>query len=77
MVEASLFIGAIIAGITQAIKLVVPDRIDGIVTVATALLVGVLVAIVDVSVGVVDVSIAQGIMIAFGTVGVVTAVDRV
>lgn len=77
MVEAALFIGAIIAGITQAIKLLVPERVEGVVTVAVAVAVGILVAIVDVLVGVQDISIAQGIMIGFGTVGVVTTASKI
>lgn len=77
MVEATFFIGAIIAGITQAIKTVVPEKVNGPVTVALALLVGIVIAIIDTEVGVKDISIAQGVMTAFGTIGVFTAVDRV
>ena len=77
LVSAALFIGAVIAGITQGIKLLVPERVEGVVTVAVAVAVGILVAIVDVLVGVQDISIAQGIMIAFGTVGVVTTASKI
>lgn len=74
--EAVVFIGAIIAGVTQAIKLLSP-KVTGVVTIAVAIAVGILVAIVDGSIGVIDITIAEGITIALGTVGVVTAVDRV
>lgn len=77
MVEAVLFIGAVIAGVTQAVKLALPERVHGIVTVLVAVLVGVVVALIDTAVGVEDISVASGIMIALGTVGVVTTADRI
>lgn len=74
--EATIFIGAIIAGVTQAVKLISP-KIGGIVTVLVAVVVGIVIALIDTQIGVLDITIAQGIFIALGTVGVVTAVDRV
>lgn len=76
MIEAALLIGTIIAGVTQAVKLLSP-KIHGIVTVVVAIVVGALVAVVDTYIGVPDVTIAQGIMIAFGTIGTVTTVSKV
>ena len=70
MIDATLFIGTVIAGITQFIKLLSP-KVGGAVTIAVAVLVGILVALIDKQVGITDITIAQGIMIAFGTVGVV------
>jgi hypothetical protein len=75
-VESTIFIGAIIAGITQAIKSVLP-QVKGWVTILIAVLVGVLVALLDEEMGIIDITVAQGIMTALGTVGVMTAVDRV
>lgn len=74
--ESTIFIGAIIAGITQAIKSVLP-QVKGWVTILIAVLVGVLVALLDEEMGIIDITVAQGIMTALGTVGVMTAVDRV
>lgn len=76
MIEGALFIGAVIAGITQFVKLLSP-KINGSITIALAVVVGVLVAIVDKEIGVVDITVAQGIMIALGTTGVVGAVQQI
>lgn len=74
--EAVVFIGAIIAGVTQAVKLLSP-KVQGIVTVVVAVLAGIVVAVIDTQIGVMDITIAEGVFIALGTVGVVTTVDRV
>lgn len=74
--EATIFIGAIIAGVTQAVKLL-SAQVQGIVTVLVAILTGILIALIDTQIGVIDITIAEGVFIALGTVGVVTAVDRV
>lgn len=76
MVDSVLFIGAIIAGITQFIKSLSP-KVAGPVTVVVAVLVGILVAIVDKEVGVADITVAQGIMTAFGVAGVVSTAQNV
>lgn len=76
MVDATLFIGAVIAGMTQLLKTTFP-KISGSWTIVTAVLVGVLVAVIDKEVGVTDVTIAQGVMIAFGTAGVVGTAQMV
>jgi hypothetical protein len=76
-VNAVLFIGTLIAGITQFIKAVFPKVISGEYTIVVALVVGILVAIIDTQIGVPDVTIAQGLMIAFGAVGVVGTVERI
>lgn len=75
-VNAVLFIGTLIAGITQLVKSVVP-KVNGSYTIIVALFVGVLVAAIDTQIGVPDVTIAQGLMIAFGAVGVVGTVERI
>lgn len=74
--EATIFIGSIIAGITQVIKLLSP-KVQGIVTVVVAVLAGIVVAVLDTQIGIADVTIAEGIVTALGTIGVVTAIDRV
>lgn len=77
MVEGAVFIGAVIAGVTRAIKLLAPESVQGIVTVIVAVVVGIVVALLDTQIGVVNISVAQGIMIALGTVGVVNVVEKV
>jgi len=74
--EATIFIGAVIAGVTEAIRALSP-KVKGAVTVAVAVLVGVLVALVDTQVGVKDITLAQGIVIALGTVGVVGTAKKI
>lgn len=74
--EAAVFIGAIIAGITQVVKLLSP-KVAGIITVVVAILAGIIVAVVDTSIGVQDITIAQGIYISLGTIGAFAAIDRV
>lgn len=76
MIDSVIFIGAVIAGVTQFIKGFHP-KISGSVTIAVAVLVGVLVALLDTHVGVTDITIAQGIMIALGASGVVSGVQNV
>ena len=76
LIDSTIFIGAIIIAITQAIKYVWP-AVSGAVTILVALVVGVLVALLDTSIGVVNISVAQGIMIALAAVGVHTVAASV
>ncbi len=76
MVDSVLFIGAVIAGVTQLIKGLSP-KVSGPMTVVVAVLVGILVAIIDKEVGVADITIAQGIMTAFGVAGIVSTAQNV
>lgn len=76
MVDAALFIGAAIAGITELVKQLAPN-VRGAVTVIVAVAVGVLVALLDGTLGITNISVAQGIMIAFSAVGVVATAKKV
>ena len=76
MVEASLFIGAAIIGITEFIKTISP-KVSGALTIVVAVVVGLVVALIDTQIGVQDISIAQGIMTALGSVGVVTVANKI
>lgn len=73
--DSTLLIGAIIIGVTQALKFLSP-RITGIVTLVTALVVGIVIALVDTQIGLANISVAQGILIALGAVGVHTTVTN-
>jgi vacuolar-type H+-ATPase subunit I/STV1 len=69
MVEATLFIPLVIIAITQMIKMAFP-QITGFLTIVTAFVVGIVVALIDRSIGVVDVTIAQGLVYALGAIGI-------
>ncbi len=74
--DAVLFLSVVIIALTQMVKMAVPDRITGFVTILIALVIGVLVAVFDNALGIVDVSIAQGIVAALGAVGITTAASK-
>lgn len=69
MVEATIFIPLLIIAVTQMIKMAIP-QVTGFLTIAVAFVVGVIVALVDTEIGVVDVTIAQGLVLALGAVGI-------
>lgn len=77
MIEAVIFIGAVVAGVTQLFKKLRDKDYNGVVVIAVAVLIGLVVALVDTTIGVTDVSIAQGVMLGFGTVGVVGVVEKI
>ena len=76
MIEAALFFGAVIIGVTRFIKLLAPN-VNGALTVAVAVALGILLAVVDKEIGVVDISVAQGILLGFGSVGAVNVAEKV
>lgn len=76
MIEATIFIGAVIIAVTQLVKFLVPT-INGAATIAVACAVGALVALLDIHIGVQDISVAQGILIALGAVGAHTTVRQI
>ena len=73
-VSSVAFIGLVIIALTQVVKLLWP-KVSGALTIVVAMLVGVLVSLFGVSIGVAPVSIAQGITIALGAVGVHTLLN--
>lgn len=75
MVEAAIFIPLVIIAITQMLKMAFPG-IAGFVTILIAFCVGLVVALVDQFVGVTDVSIAQGLVLALGAVGVTVLANK-
>ena len=76
MVESTLFIGAVIAGITQLFKLWLP-AVESRWTIIIALLVGVIVGLFDQVIGVTDVTVAQGVMTAFAAAGAIATAEKV
>lgn len=71
MVEAIVFIPLIIIAVTQMVKMAFP-QVTGFLTILIAFVVGVVVALVDTHIGVADVTIAQGLVLALGAVGITT-----
>jgi hypothetical protein len=69
MVEATIFIPLLIIAVTQMVKMALP-QVTGFLTILVAFVVGVVVALVDKEIGVVDVTIAQGLVLALGAVGI-------
>jgi hypothetical protein len=75
LVQASLFIPLLIVAITQLVKMAVPTVV-GWLTVVVALLVGIVVALVDVNIGVQDITVAQGVVYALGAIGLSTVFSK-
>lgn len=73
--DSTLLIGAIIIAITQALKFLSP-KITGLVTIVVALVVGAVIGIIDVNIGLTNISVAQGLLIALGAIGVHTTVTN-
>lgn len=71
MIDSTVFIGAVIIAITQAIKYVAPG-VKGIVTMGVSVVVGAIVALVSSPIGLDHISVAQGILTALAAVGVHT-----
>lgn len=76
MEDAVVFIGLVIIGVTQAIKLLVPN-VNGAVTIGVSVLVGLLVALLDEELGLNDITPALGIMTGLAAPGVITVARNV
>jgi hypothetical protein len=75
-VTAVLFIGTAIAGITEFIKLCIAKD-KGAMTIAIAVVIGVLVAVFGDSIGIERITVATGIMLGFSAAGVMTAAKKI
>ena len=75
MVEAALFIGTVIIAITELIKHLAPN-IKGALSIVLAVVVGILVAVLDVHLGIEDITIAQGILYGLSGAGIVTVAHK-
>lgn len=71
-----VFIGLVIAGLTEAIRLSVP-KVNGAVTIGIAALVGLFVALVDVQLGLPNVTLAAGISAGLAVAGVAGIAKKV
>lgn len=75
MVEATLFISLVIVAATQLIKMAAPTVVSWL-TIIVALVIGVAIALIDTYIGVTDISVAQGIVAAFGAIGLSTLANK-
>lgn len=66
--EAAVFVGAVIGAI-RGLKLALPERINGLVTVLVAVALGVVVGLWGDDLGLLDVTVAEGIVLALAAVG--------
>lgn len=76
MVEGTIFIGAAIIAVTEAIKDVAP-KVHGWVSVAVAALIGLLVAAFDAELGIASLTLAEGILAGLAAAGTVTVAKKV
>lgn len=75
LVEAAIFIPLVIIAVTQMIKMALP-QISGFVTVLVALAVGIVVALVDTFIGVRDITVAEGLVLALGAIGITALASK-
>lgn len=76
MVEGIIFIGAAIIAATQAIKYLLP-QVNGAVTIAVSVALGILIAVIDTEIGVTDLSVAEGVMAGLAASGTHTIARQV
>lgn len=74
-VPAIVFIPLLIIAVTQMIKMASPV-VRGWVTIGVALILGAISAIVDTHIGVQDVTVAQGIVLGLGAIGITVATSK-
>lgn len=75
IVPAIVFVPLIIIAVTQMIKMASP-LVKGWLTVGVALVLGALLALVDIHIGMQDITVAQGVVMGLGAVGITTATSK-
>lgn len=76
MIDSTVFIGAMIVAVVQAIKEVFP-QVSGAITTLVAVVVGAVIALLAPHIGVASITVAQGMLTALASVGVHTVVSSV
>ena len=74
--QAAVFIAALIGAI-RGIKLALPEKVTGLVTVLVAVGLGVAVALLDVKIGLADISVSEGVAAALAAAGVANVAEKV
>lgn len=75
--SSAVFLGTAIAGATQLAKELWPDRVNGAVSIAVAVAVGLVVALLDTTIGLDDITVAQGVYSALSAAGVVAIAKKI
>lgn len=75
MVEAVFFLSLVLVAVVQMIKMALPT-VQSWLTIVVAVGLGIALAFIDVHIGVTDITIAQGIVIALGAVGISVAAEK-
>lgn len=76
MIDSTVLIGAIIIAFTEAIKRL-SATVQGVITMVVAVVVGIVVAALSSHIGLAAITVAQGILIALGSIGVHTVASAV
>lgn len=74
--EATLFLSVIIIALTQIVKMALPQRVTGFITIIIALILGIVVSLLADPLGLAHISIAQGIVSALGAIGITTSFGK-
>lgn len=74
--EVTLFLSVVIVALTQLVKMALPERVHGFITVIIAIVLGVVVSLVAEPLGVAQVTIAEGIVAALGAIGITSAASK-
>lgn len=74
--EAVLFLSVVIIALTQMVKMALPERIVGWVTIIIALVMGVLASLFANWLGLLPTSPAEGIVAALGAIGITSAFGK-
>ena len=74
--EALLFLSVVIIALTQMVKMALPERVTGFITILIALVMGVIASLLADLLGLAPTSIAEGIVAALGAVGITTATSK-
>lgn len=74
--DAVVFLSVVILALTQLVKMALPERVQGWITIIIAFALGILIALIDTFIGVADVSIAEGIYASLGAIGISAAFSK-
>lgn len=74
--ESVLFLSVVIIALTQLIKMAVPERVSGWLTIIIALVMGVIASLAANWLGLLPTTPAEGIVAALGAIGISTAASK-
>lgn len=71
--EAVLFLSVVTIALTQIVKMTLPERVQGWITIVIALVLGVLTSLAANWLGILPTTPAEGLVAALGAIGITTA----